>query len=211
MGLFKSSKQKLQDKVDREVERWRPTRTSSGSNIETVLMIYTVAVFAVALLLVAIAPKAVMAQLLIFGAAVGALSVQVKRMVVPVVYRHLAPHFGWSDFEQAMKAEVDAREVEAALKAGKQAAAAEDHSSASTHQESEPPRLDDNARAVLQAYMAKPREERKGFTQSVVEVLKKRGHSFEDLESAESEEDRLVLGDLAIRRLAKANGLAGAA
>lgn len=198
MGLLAFGKKRMQAKIDREVLRWAPPKTKGGSQVETAVFIYTVAVAAMALLLLSVMPATVAARLVVLGAAVVALSGPAKQNVIPRLYALLAPRMGWGEFRAAIDQEAEARGLKA------------DASKPVEDQPAPAPKagaLDEQASAILKAYCATEKTDRQLRALKVVQVLSTRGVIIEGLDDAENEAERVLLADVALRRLAQRNGL----
>lgn len=205
MGLLAFSKKKWQAKLEREADRWKAPKTENGQNISSAEGLYMVAIFVIAILLVGIAPKNSFVQLLIFGAAVVAMSAQVKKTAVPAVYNLMAAKLGWPSFVEASQLEAKARQAAEAPAATPEPAQAVQVPLATP--EAPAPGLDDYARKVLSAFLSLPKDDRRQRALAVAEKLKERGLPLR-IEDGEDLEERQILTERALRQFGAQQGLA---
>lgn len=201
--MFARSKAKVEARIERERERFRSPRTREGANLSFSETILYVAVLAGVVLLASLAPsKMPMIHLAIFSLGVVALSQKGKDRLLPPIYQLLAAKFHWkASFEEASSKEAEARAAERdkdlAAPAGKPDA-----------KQAGPARLDEKGKTVLEVYFAMSQEERREGIDKVLPFFRERGHAFPDLDDAETADERFALGQAALRRLAKQNGVA---
>lgn len=214
--MFWKQRAKLEARIEREKDRWRSPRTESGSKIELAEVLLFALVFLVVMAMLAVAPKVPFVHLLIFAVGVMALSTQGRAMAVPFIYNLMAAKFQWPDFDTARAAEASARQAERASKSGGDAASAPapvavaaapaspDPSTAPTVAE---PALDNHARSVLAAFLAMDKASRKARVLQVVSYCQGKGIALAGLADAEDEDEKVVLGEIALKKLAKLHGI----
>jgi len=215
--MFTRSKAKLEARVAREKEKWRNPVTKSGSRVGSAELVLYVTVFILVMALLAVAPKSAAAHLLVFGVGVVALSSHGQRMIIPVIYNLMAAKFGWPDFEAAIREEAAARQKEKDIKTGSSTMApAEAQITLSVHAAVveaavESPKkaasLDDHAKSVLGTFLSLEKDIRRSRVTQVLGYFQSKGIAFDGLEEAETEEEKALLGEMALKKLAKQNGL----
>lgn len=196
--MFARSKAKLEARIERERERFRNPRTREGVNLGNAEVCLYAAVLVSVLLLVSLAPRKMpMVHLAIFSLGVAALSRAGKERLLPPIYGVLAAKFHWkASFDEAIAKEGKARAAERDQKGGTTGAGPDSVS-----------KLDERGRGVLETFFAMSLEDRRAGFDKVLPFFKERGHAFPDLEEAETPEERFALGQAALRRLAKQNGI----
>ena len=220
--LWKLGKANVEARIEREKERFRSPRTESGSRIGSAEIVLFGAVALSIMALLTLAPSVPIVHLLIFGIGVAALSNHGRNLAIPFIYNLMAAKFGWPDYVAARAEEARARKAEAAAKNGEvpapapapaQASRKGDEPTAATaiiSPETMPgasPDMDSHTRAVLAAFLALDKAGRKARVLQVTAFCKAKGFALPGLSDAEDDEDRVVLGEIALKKLAKQNGI----
>lgn len=221
--IWKLGKANVEARIEREKERFRSPRTESGSRIGSseLLLFGVVVLFIMALL--TLAPSTPIVHLVIFGMGVAALSNHGRNLAIPFIYNLMAAKFGWPDYEAARAEEARARMAEAS---GKNGGAPEQTSATSApapRKGDEPtaatpilpvearpgsaPEMDSHTRAVLAAFLALDKAARKARVLQVSAFCQAKGFTLPGLADAEDEEEKVVLGEIALKKLAKQNGV----
>ncbi len=214
--MFWKTRAKLETRIEREKAKWRSPITEHGSKIELAEVLVFASVFLLIMALLALAPKAPFVHLLIFGIGVLALSNQGRAMATPLIYNLMAAKFQWPDYEVARAEESKARQAERLAKNGGDAvsapapvavAAAPASPDPSPAASAAPSDLDSHARSVLAAYLAMDKAARKARVLQVVSYCQSKGLTLAGLADAEDEDEKIVLGEIALKRLAKLHGI----
>lgn len=222
--LWKLGKANVEARIEREKERFRSPRTESGSRIGSAEIVLFGAVALSIMALLTLAPSVPIVHLLIFGIGVAALSNHGRNLAIPFIYNLMAAKFGWPDYAAARAEEARARKAEAAAKNGEAPAPAPapaaaqaprqgDEPTAATPiipSETKPgasPDMDSHTRAVLAAFLALDKAGRKARVLQVTAFCQAKGFALPGLSDAEDDEDRVVLGEIALKKLAKQNGI----
>lgn len=219
MNPFSSFRSRTKKRLEREAENWRAPRTMAGQNIGLVEAVYYAIVLIVALALSAFAQKSPAVQVLVFGAAVVALSAHVRRGAIPVLYDAIGPKFGWPPFSEAIKEELAANGEKALVASSFEApqpgpvakdapapvsAAPEAEPAATplTHPAPQAGARNPNVQGILDAYAALPKGQRRSRSLNVVEYLHAYYQlSFPELDDEEDEQAKRVVADAAIMSL----------
>jgi len=210
--MFWKTRAKLETRIEREKAKWRSPVTDSGSKIELAEVLVFAAVFLVIMALLAVAPKAPFVHLLIFGIGVLALSNQGRAMATPLIYNLMAAKWKWPDYEVARAEEVKARQAERLAKNGGDAAPAPAPVAVAAAPASPDPSpaasdLDSHARSVLAAFLAFDKAGRKARVLQVLSYCESKGLALTGLADAEDEDEKKVLGEIALKKLAKLHGI----
>lgn len=227
--MFTRSKAKIEARVAREKEKWRNPVTKSGSRVGTAEIVLYVVVGLAIMALLAVAPKSPIVHLLVFGLGAVSLSAHGQRIIIPFIYNLMAAKFGWPDFEAAVQEEGAARQKKDQIKNGgstmapagwespipvlarARADAEKAAQAAAVEAAVESPKnhrnLDDHAKSVLGTFLSLEKEVRRSRVHQVLGYFQGKGFAFDGLEEAETDEEKALLGELALKKLAKQNGL----
>ncbi len=215
--MFWKTRAKVEARIEQEKERFRSPRTVSGSRISTAEIILFAGVGLFIMAMLTLAPAVPIVHLLIFGVGIMALSNQGRNMMIPMIYDLMAAKFKWPNFEAAKAEEARARqEAVVAQTAAQPTATGEEPTAANPVQvlssplaraQADVPTLDGHGRSVLAAFLALDKAGRKARVSQVIDYFKAKGHTLAGLADAEDEDDRIVLGEIALKKLAKHYGV----
>ena len=213
--MFWKTRAKLETRIEREKAKWRSPITDSGSKIELSEVLVFAGVFLFIMALLALAPKVPFVHLLIFGVGVLALSSQGRSMATPLIYNLMAAKFHWPDYEVARAEEAKARQADRLAKNGGDAVSAPAPVAVAAAPASPDPspavpvaaELDSHARSVLAAFLAMDKAARKARVLQVLSYCQSKGLALTGLADAEDEDEKKVLGEIALKRLAKLHGI----